>query len=107
MVKGQEYKMVYALTLKDFLKQREADSGDLGLCDGMDKEIWINVSEHAKHKCGADRMLETIFHEIGHAIMEEAGVTYGIVDTLEEIIVDTYSKDLPRLMKQFAPLLKD
>ena len=71
----------------------------------MEKEIWINVAEHMKYKNGLTRMFETIFHEIGHAIFEESGVSYGTTEPLEEIIVDTFSKDMISIIKAFGPLI--
>lgn len=97
VIKGQTYKIVLCQTTKEFLKHKDADKEDLGFCDKMDKEIWLNGAEHAKYKTGEQRLMETLWHEIGHAIMEETGISYGIADVLEEVIVDTFSKEIVRL----------
>ena len=106
-IKGTDYKVIYAKTLKEFLKQADADSNDLGLCDKMDKEIWINVWAHKRHKEWEARIFETVLHEWGHAIMEETGIGYGINDSLEEIVVDTFSKEFPRFLAQIGEIEND
>ena len=97
MIKGQNYKIILCQTYKEWLKHKDAEKHDLGLCDKMEKEIWLNGAEHSKFKTGEVRLMETMWHEVGHAIMEETGLSYGISETLEEVIVDAFSKEIVRL----------
>ena len=100
MIKGEAYRIMLCQTTKEFLKHKDADKEDLGLCDKMEKEIWLNGAEHAKYRNGAKRLEETLWHEIGHAIAEETGLSYGISETLEEVIVDAFSKEIVRLKEK-------
>ena len=102
MVLGQNYKVVFCNTEKEFLKHKDADKCDLGLCCKMTKEIWINGFEHYKYPCADIRLAETFLHEVGHAAMEESGLSYGLTETLEEIIVDVYSKVIVKLPKDLV-----
>ena len=94
---GQDYKIIHCKTEKEFLKHRDADKEDMGMCDKMEKEIWLNGAEHARYKNSDIRLRETLLHEIGHALFEEAGLSYGVALALEEIIVDVYSKLITKL----------
>ena len=94
---GQDYKIILCQTEKEFLRQRDADKTDLGLCCKLDKEIWLNIAEHDKYKYSEIRLKETLLHEIFHAVFEESGLSYGINEVLEEIIVDVFSKVVTKL----------
>ena len=83
-IKGQSYNVFCHPTQESYVKVRDAEKDECGLCDKMGKEIHINLEVHRDIMA---RVRETLLHEIGHAIFEEAGICYGIPEQIEEIIV--------------------
>lgn len=60
-----------------------------GICDRFDKVISLSKRQNKTKKL----MLQTFFHELGHAIFYESSlIQTSISHDLEEMIVDIFSK---------------
>ena len=68
---------------------KEVDMSSIGSYHGLyvhDKaQILLNKNDSTEQK------METLIHEIGHAIFRRAGLTQAISSDVEEITVDQYS----------------
>lgn len=85
---GTKYKVKY-------VNQEEMDKqikGADGVCDKTSKIIYVlNTTSEINNWA-------TLFHEFGHALINEASLDQGLDGKLEEIIVDLYSKQIVRLL---------
>ena len=101
MIKGREYKVVHHTNIDTFGKICN-DSGAFGCFKALDHSIHLNIFEHRKH-CGKDwkyTLLETYFHEYGHALLYEVGIAFsgGVSAEMNEIIVENYSHTMAELV---------
>lgn len=74
------------LGLKVPVKYKELDNNYRGLYTFEDKAITIDTNQSPQ------QMLETIIHELGHAIFDRAGIRQAhISQDAQEIIVENFS----------------
>ena len=62
------------------------DIAALGECDTKDKLIKIAVEQ------SKDEAIGTLYHEIGHAILFESAVYYGVSREILEVITEQFAK---------------
>lgn len=73
---GKKYKVKNSNILKDH--------GIEGLCDG--EKSTILISTHSQEP------IQTLLHEIGHAVFERTGLCQAINPELEEIVVENIAR---------------
>lgn len=63
-------------------------SGILGLCDRLTSTIYIEANQSDTDK------MQTLLHEVGHAVFGRVGLVQGISPELEEVIVENIATAL-------------
>ena len=88
---GQNYEVILCNTDAEFLLQAGVDDA-FGVTLKLKKKIIINLAEHKRQGASPIQILEMFYHEVGHGLFEESGLSASVPVELEEIIVDLYSK---------------
>lgn len=88
---GQNYEVIMCHTDAEFQRLSGVDEA-FGVTLKLKKKIIINMEEHRRQGASVAQIFETFYHEVGHGLFEESGLSATIPGELEEIIVDLYSK---------------
>ena len=91
MAGSQEYEVIICETDEEFCTKTGCDDA-FGATLKLKKKVFINLELHIRQGATFDQIRETFYHEYGHALFEETGVSAALSSEMEEIIVDVYSK---------------
>ncbi len=91
---GEEYK-IKLMDDSDYRKINDQFPNSIGIHRSYEKEIHINMDDKWNK---TDRYLqETLWHEVGHAILNSIGLySVGFNKEHEELIVEAYAKFLAK-----------
>ena len=88
---GQDYKVIMCETDEEFNRLTGTDDA-FGVTLKLKKIVYLNLELHLRNGATSEQIRETFYHECGHCLLEEAGISAAISDEMEEVIVDLYSK---------------
>ena len=91
VVGGCEYKVHLCNNTKEFEKVSGVTDA-YGSTQIFKKEICLDLELHKRDGANDDQIRETFYHEMGHALLEETGISASLTSEIEEVIVEAYSK---------------